>query len=163
MSGGDGETSMRAARESDIDRLEEIEQCCFSGDRLSRRSFRNLIRSPSALLVVAENAGILGYALTLTRRNSKSARLYSLAIQPQSHKQGLGMKLVKACEEAARLAGCTRIVLEVRADNVAAIALYQRMGYRRFGTAKRYYEDGEDALRFEKDLPGSAPRLRDPQ
>jgi ribosomal-protein-alanine N-acetyltransferase len=42
--------------------------------------------------------------------------------------------------------------LEVRQDNSAAIRLYERLGYRRFAARQGYYEDGEDAWRYEKKL-----------
>ena len=146
------EPLIRTAREADIDQLEDIERRCFSGDKLSRRSFRRFIRSPGACMIVAENAGILGYGLVLMRRDSASARIYSIAIQPQNHKQGLGKKLIQRCEELARRGGRGRMVLEVRVDNGAAIALYEKLGYRRFGIKRNYYEDGEDALRLEREL-----------
>ena len=37
-------------------------------------------------------------------------------------------------------------------DNPAAQRLYERKGYRRFGLKSGYYEDGADALRYEKAL-----------
>ena len=52
-------------------------------------------------------------------------------------------------------AGCDRLRLEVRADNEAAIGLYERRGYARFAETPDYYEDGEAAFRFEKALDGS--------
>ena len=40
-----------------------------------------------------------------------------------------------------------RFTLEVRTSNLAAIALYERFGFRAAGTRRRYYQDnGEDAL-----------------
>ncbi|MGB3840666.1 MAG: GNAT family N-acetyltransferase, partial [Rhodanobacter sp.] len=48
--------------------------------------------------------------------------------------------------------GCDRLRLEVRPDNAAAIRLYERAGFRRFGAYRRYYEDGTDAWRYEQAL-----------
>ena len=39
--------------------------------------------------------------------------------------------------------------LEVRVSNLAAINLYQQMGFAEVGRRKRYYENGEDALMME--------------
>ncbi|MEY2262323.1 GNAT family N-acetyltransferase, partial [Rhodanobacter denitrificans] len=36
--------------------------------------------------------------------------------------------------------------------NAAAIGLYERRGFRRTGHQPGYYEDGEDAWRYEKPL-----------
>jgi ribosomal-protein-alanine N-acetyltransferase len=49
-------------------------------------------------------------------------------------------------EEAVRL-GMTRMTLEVRVSNKAAINLYQSLGFEKGGLRKGYYaNDGEDAL-----------------
>ncbi|MEJ0097539.1 MAG: hypothetical protein WDM84_05845 [Bauldia sp.] len=45
----------------------------------------------------------------------------------------------------------------MREDNLPAIRLYERLGYRRIGRHARYYADGADALRYEKPLAGVAP------
>ena len=50
--------------------------------------------------------------------------------------------------------------LEVRADNSAAISLYERAGYRRSGERADYYEDGASALLFARKLAGSAVPMR---
>jgi ribosomal protein S18 acetylase RimI-like enzyme len=44
------------------------------------------------------------------------------------------------------------MMLEVRCDNVAAQALYRRMGYAVTASLPAYYEDGGDGLRFSKPL-----------
>jgi hypothetical protein len=47
--------------------------------------------------------------------------------------------------------------LEVREDNLRAIGIYEKAGFRRIGRETDYYEDGAPALRFEKTLRGGAP------
>jgi len=44
--------------------------------------------------------------------------------------RGLGMRLLQACVEKAWTKGITRIELEARADNTAAIALYEKVGFK---------------------------------
>ena len=44
--------------------------------------------------------------------------------------QGLGRQLLQACIEKAWSKGITRIELEARADNAAAIALYEKLGFK---------------------------------
>ncbi len=43
--------------------------------------------------------------------------------------RGIGTKLLHACVKKAWLKGITRIELEARADNAAAIALYEKLGF----------------------------------
>lgn len=42
--------------------------------------------------------------------------------------------------------------LEVDANNARAIARYRKAGYAAFGRRPGYYENGADALRFQKQL-----------
>jgi putative acetyltransferase len=56
--------------------------------------------------------------------------------------QGLGKLLLQACITKAWSKGITRIVLEARADNARAIALYERLGFKH-EAVKRH------ALRFD--------------
>ncbi|MFX9038806.1 GNAT family N-acetyltransferase, partial [Acinetobacter baumannii] len=52
----------------------------------------------------------------------------------------------------ARQRGAGILRLEVRVDNPSAIALYRALGFHDFAMRRDYYDDGTDALRFEKAL-----------
>jgi ribosomal protein S18 acetylase RimI-like enzyme len=150
---------IRPAAPDDLDLLVAIETTVFPGDRLSRRAMRHHVGHRRNVLVVVERDGvILGYALVALRSGSALARLYSIALVPEASGTGLGARLLDAAEQAAAERGATAMRLEVRADNASAIRLYDRRGYRRFGLLPSYYEDGQDALRFEKRLPPIASR-----
>lgn len=149
----DADIRIREAIRSDIDGLTRLEAEAFASDRLSRRRLAALINSPSASLLVAEREGsLLGYVLVLTRRNSRSARLYSLAVAPACAGRGIGSCLLGAAEAAAAARGAAALRLEVRGDNEAAILLYRRRGYSEIGRRADYYADGMTALRFMRDL-----------
>ncbi len=152
---------VRAARESDLDALLELEAEIFATDRLSRRGLRRLIRSPSAALLVAvHDRRPAGYALVLFRTTSVIGRLYSILVDPRAAGRGIGTALLAAAEKAARTRRATSIRLEVNERNRRAIRLYERAGYRRFGRYAAYYEDGAPALRYEKPLARPATRAR---
>ncbi|WP_265515594.1 GNAT family N-acetyltransferase/peptidase C39 family protein [Nitratireductor luteus] len=146
---------IRPARASDIDALLAIENTVFDTDRISRRSFRQHVESDTVTLLVGEeNASLAGYCLVLYRKGSGVARLYSIAVSPQSAGSGVGRMLLKAAEDAAYAHERLVLRLEVREDNSRAIGLYERTGYRRIGREEDYYEDGAAALRYEKLLRG---------
>jgi ribosomal protein S18 acetylase RimI-like enzyme len=54
--------------------------------------------------------------------------------------------LLDALLAEAERRGCTEVLLEVRADNAAAIGLYAARGFVTISTRRRYYADGADAL-----------------
>ena len=149
---------IRPATPEDIDALVEIENRCFDTDRLSRRSFRHMItKAHAALLLDEEGGAVRGYVLLLFNAGTSLARMYSIAVDPQYRSRGIGRQLMLAAEQAALAQDCVTLRLEVRVDNVSSIALYESMGYRRFGFYDDYYEDHMDALRYEKRL---VPSLR---
>jgi ribosomal protein S18 acetylase RimI-like enzyme len=150
----------RPAEPGDLDALIDLEHRVFATDRLSRRSLRRFLQSKSAQVVVADDGGRLaGAAVVLFRPRSSVARLYSIAVAPHLAGRGVGSMLLTAAEEAALGRDCTSIRLEVHETNHIAISRYRKSGYREFGRHARYYDDGGDALRFEKQLVRRPPGL----
>ena len=147
---------IRPACPDDLRALAALENSSFETDRISRRSYARLLNSPSAEVLIAEAPGdcgaITGSAVVLFRRNSNSARLYSIAVDAGHAGHGLGRALLEAAEGAARGRQCATMRLEAREDNRAAIGLYRAGGYQPAGRATNYYGDGCAALRFTKPL-----------
>ncbi|MDN5924160.1 MAG: GNAT family N-acetyltransferase [Xanthomonadales bacterium] len=145
--------SIRPATTADLPALVALEHAVFSSDRLSARQFQRHSHSDSALLLVCvSETALLGDSLLLFRRNTGVARLYSLAVAAAARGRGVGSALLDANEDAARHRDCRCLRLEVRIDNRAARALYERHGYVVFGQRPSYYADGADALRYQKPL-----------
>ncbi|PYF83181.1 ribosomal protein S18 acetylase RimI-like enzyme [Marinomonas alcarazii] len=145
---------IRLASIDDLKALLVLEGKAFTGDRLSRRSFRHAITSSGSALFVAkqEEGELLGYALLHLRQGTHLARLYSLAVSPEARGLGIGKLLIEACEKKALKKGKMLLRLEVSDVNHNAIALYQKMGYKEFGHYDAYYEDQTDAIRMQKRL-----------
>jgi ribosomal protein S18 acetylase RimI-like enzyme len=149
---------IREAVPSDLDALHEMENRSFRGDRLSRRSLRSLLKKGNATILVDDQDGrARGYALVLYNKGTSLARLYSIVVDPDFRGLGIGRVLLEAAEKDALGNDCVAMRLEVRKDNAAAIGLYRERGYRVFQTVADYYEDGTEALRFEK---GLVPHLK---
>lgn len=143
----------RHAARGDLAALVELENASFAGDRMSARQWRRHIDSASSEVLVATlGRRLAGAAVLLYRVRSRVARLYSIAVAADARGRGIGEVLLAASERAAAGRGCDRVRLEVRVDNATAQHLYERRGYRRFGLRRGYYEDGRDALRYEKAL-----------
>jgi ribosomal protein S18 acetylase RimI-like enzyme len=143
---------IHAARRADLDALVALEKAAFATDRISPRQWRRHLRSGSAAALVAKiGPSLAGAALLFFRRGSHVARLYSIAVDRGWRGHHVGERLLAAAERsAARRARCLR--LEVREDNAVARRFYATRGYQPIGRRAGYYEDGADALRFEKVL-----------
>ena len=145
--------SVREAADDDLDALVALECATFETDRISLAQWRRHVASDTACVLVAGPRGrVDGAAVVLYRRNSRRARLYSLAVAETARGRGLAKALLAAAEMGALRRGCDLLVLEVRADNPSAIALYEQRGYRRAARLPAFYEDGADGWRYTRAL-----------
>lgn len=153
--------SIRPAHIEDLDALDQLEKQSFVTDRLSRRSFRHWIGTSHRALLVAELANTLvAYILIIYHPGTRLARVYSLAVAEQARGFGIARKLMTAGEQASREGGRLYLRLEVSVDNIAAIRLYESLGFQKFGLYQDYYEDHQDALRYQKCIRRYQPMLQ---
>jgi [ribosomal protein S18]-alanine N-acetyltransferase len=154
-----GTPAVRSARDDDLEALLALE-ASFPGDRLGRAAFWRFLRSAHAAVWIAEVGGApVGDAIVVYRRGYGSARLVSLVVAPGWRRRGIGRVLLRHAEREATRRGCLALRLEVRADNLAALALYQGLGYASVGSTDHYYEDGSAAVRMRKLLAPDRTRL----
>lgn len=142
----------------DLDALLEIEELAFSSDRLTRRRMRHWIHAKNRAFIVCEaidparKTAVAGYILLFYRKNTASARLYSIAVSEKFRGYGIARQLMCRGEQQVQADRRVHVHLEVRPENRAAITLYESLGYHQFGLHQAFYEDGEDALRYQKHL-----------
>jgi [ribosomal protein S18]-alanine N-acetyltransferase len=144
---------VRDAARGDLDAIAKLERDSFPEDQVSRRSFAYYLRSPERPVIAATIDGELaGYVLIALRKGGRSARIYSIAVDPRFVRRGVGTALIAAAERFALRHEREAVTLEVRYDNAPAIALYEKCGFRPFGEHEDYYADGATALRYKKVL-----------
>lgn len=142
--------NIRSASLTDIDALVVLENQCFLTDHLGRRSFRRLIKSPSALVLgLFKDESLQAYILILTRTNSAWWRVYSVAVDPSCRGQGLSRVLLNYIIEQAQQSGATGVRLEVGVTNQVAYQLYLRLGFEVVDLLPAYYSDGQDGYRMQ--------------
>jgi ribosomal-protein-alanine N-acetyltransferase len=90
----------------------------------------------------------LGYCLI--SQQFDVIEILHLSVHPDERRKKIAHRLLNLCLDYAKNHAMAAIWLEVRASNVAAIALYQQMGFTKQGIRKQYYpcEAGgkEDAI-----------------
>jgi [ribosomal protein S18]-alanine N-acetyltransferase len=152
------------ATPADLDAIMALECAAFAAhEHFPRRVWRHLLgpaarrRTALTLVLRGERDDVLDAALSgLLRRNSRMARIYSLAVDPACHRRGLGRALIAAF--VRRLPSrCDTLSLEVRCDNAPARRLYDGLGLTVIQELPGYYPDGGDGLRYR--APLSALRL----
>jgi ribosomal-protein-alanine N-acetyltransferase len=111
-------------------------------------NFSDALRSKyQCKIFESETGDMLGYAVLMLAVDE--AELLDIAIAPKQQRRGWGRKLLDEMLALARRHDMRRMVLEVRASNSAAIALYRSAGFADIGLRREYYpaQNGrEDAI-----------------
>jgi ribosomal-protein-alanine N-acetyltransferase len=102
------------------------------------------LSKPSGVCLAADTGeGIAGYLVC--SRYADVWHLMNVAVDPERRREGIAEGLIETMLDTAGRDG--RYTLEVRVSNHGAIAMYERLGFRRAGRRRRYYHDnGEDAM-----------------
>ena len=138
---------------ADVDQLAALEIDLFRTDRCSKKSFRYLIRQAHVIVVKRDDSPeIVGYAILLSRKNSRKMRIYSFGIASAARGDGLAGRLLEVLENIVRDRKCATLTLEVSDSNVAALGLYKKHGFSQYGFRLGYYEDGGHAILMRKNI-----------
>jgi ribosomal-protein-alanine N-acetyltransferase len=137
----------------DIEPVMGLERELFGDEAWSDTMFWSELAEPTSRhYLVAEGPGgeVVAYA-GLCAYPPYESYVQTIAVAPAHQGHGVGtMLLTRLIDESVRR-GCTRLDLEVRADNLAAIALYERHGFSRIGLRRGYYQpSGVDAVVMRK-------------
>lgn len=127
---------------ADIPALVDLEEILFPGDApWSWEMFASELEVGNHYVVHRDSDGVIdGYAgLAII---GDEAEVHTIGVRPDAQGAGLGRKLLRQLMSAA---GDRRLLLEVRTDNAAAIALYASEGFSTLGVRRRYYHSGADA------------------
>lgn len=88
---------------------------------------RKLRVNPEWFLVGETDAGIV--AAVMAGYEGHRGWINYLAVDPDRRRGGVGRALMLAAEQRLAAAGCPKINLQVRPENKAAIAFYERIGF----------------------------------
>jgi ribosomal-protein-alanine N-acetyltransferase len=102
------------------------------------------LSKPNGICLAAEDeTGLVGYLVCA--RYDEVWHLMNVAVTAEQRRRGVATELLDRLFEDA--GSDARFTLEVRVSNMAAIAMYERRGFRSAGRRRSYYHDnGEDAL-----------------
>lgn len=104
----------------------------------STAEFEALLLDPACLAEgIDGKSGLAGFMLS--RRALDEAEILTVVVDPRARRQGCGERLLAS--HLARLPrdGVTTLFLEVSESNVAALALYRRLGFVQIGKRSNYY------------------------
>lgn len=128
----------------DLDKLCKIEMECFSREAFSKQQIASLLANYNALSLVAKiNSETVGFIIGMMHieRNSLVGHILTIDVLPKYRRKGIAQRLLQEIEKIFAEKNVKACRLEVREDNVAALRLYERLGYKRISKLKYYYGD----------------------
>ena len=140
-------TEVRAAGPADVPAVARLEAECLGVDAWSEGLVREGIHGslPTVSYLVAEHDGVVvGHAVTSAAGDI--AELQRIAVDPDHRRTGVASALLAGAVDAASRTEADRMLLEVREDNVGALAFYARAGFVEIDRRPRYYADGATAV-----------------
>ena len=153
-------TTVELMTEHDLLEVVEIEETCglslWGWD-----GYHTELGRRESIMLVARRAGwderqrLLGFVAA--RVNADEVHVNNIGVREGMRRAGLGSLLLRTALLKSRLYGAVRAVLEVRASNHDAQALYRRHGFAVAGRRKNYYKNPtEDALVMTAELETEA-------
>lgn len=137
----------------DLATVNTLEQQLFPHDPWSDQQWwQELASDHCHYWVVEQDQQIVGYGGVSIQR--PDADIQTMAIAPAVQGRGVGGLLLDTVIEHAREQGVRHIFLEVREDNVPALALYRRRGFEQISIRHRYYPDAMAAVVMRRTDPG---------
>lgn len=139
---------VRPGRAGDLKAMATVEQrAALNPWSLSQFLGNSLAKDTGSLVLESADEAVCGFAVY--QKVLDEATLLNIAVDPAVQGHGLGSLLMRALLARLRDSGTRRLLLEVRAGNRRAIALYRRFGFVDDGVRRNYYPGAtgtEDAL-----------------
>ena len=136
--------------ESHVAPIAQLETLCFS-DPWSENSIASELASRlSYWLVAVEDGQVLGYIGSQSVLGESD--MMNVAVHPDHRRRGIAEMLVTTLSHDLKERDNVCLTLEVRASNMPAIGLYEKLGFVQVGLRKNYYRNPrEDALILRKE------------
>ena len=138
---------MTAAHVAQIAQLEKV---CISDPWSEHRIASELENELSLWLVALDGDAVAGYVGSQSVLGETD--MMNIAVSPDYRRQGIGERLVTELVSWLKARGSHSLMLEVRASNLPAQKLYEKLGFQTVGRRPRYYHNPkEDALILRKE------------
>lgn len=142
---------IRTADISDAENIAAIEQESFTHHPWTKAMFQSALADPLYTFYVYEQEGILaGFACM--KDAGEEAEIEYIAVAKPFRRRGIATRLLNALISASVEKGAQAIFLEVGAQNLPAVALYEKHGFTRISVRKNYYGEGRDAFVYQRIL-----------
>ncbi len=124
--------------------LARMHQESFDPSWTGEDFLQHINRSSDTVLIAQINEAPIGFIVF--RLIAPECEIISLVVDQAQRKHGVGTALMNQAVRKAQSGGVRDMYLDVAIDNQAALALYEGMGFQRYGLRPRYYRRGNDKV-----------------
>lgn len=141
---------IRIMETQDVPQIAELEKICFC-DPWSENSIATELNNPlSCWLVAVCGEQVVGYVGSQTVLDGSD--MMNIAVSPDFRRMGVAENLIERLISMLYERKSRCLILEVRASNLPAITLYEKLGFLEIGRRRNYYRNPkEDALILRKE------------
>ena len=132
---------IKRATIEDSNLIFNLANAAFAPSPWPKSVFEHELKSPRSHYFMLDE-GFVGMTQILDE-----VEINSVAVHPNSQHQGIAQKLLTT---VFSLPDVTRFLLEVDETNIAAIRLYEKMGFSAYYRREKYYKNGHTAIMMER-------------
>ena len=142
---------IQLAKELHLNEILIIEKMVFNKP-WNREKFKNdlTLRSNTENWVYMKNKQVTGYIFGW--KVMDEFHINNIAVHTNFHRKYIGKSLIEHVSARLQKQDIRRIYLEVSWKNIPGQKLYKSLGFEQKGMRMDYYEKGDHALLFHKDL-----------
>ncbi len=148
--------TLRPYQSADFETLYSIDRACYPrGIAYSRSTLRQFLEMPGSDCLVAwtgsgTESEIAGFIVA--EAEGAEAHIITIDVLESQRRAGVGTALLRGIEDRLAARGVRRVELETATSNAAAVAFWERHGYRKAGVLHGYYLGRFDAYAMHKTL-----------
>lgn len=147
-------TDLRVVQSSDLVEIARLEVEVFGANAWSQAAVAAEVVAAAGparhVIVSTDDQIVVGYAVLMCAGDT--ADVLRIAVQAKHRREGRASAMLAALCDIAGSRDCRRMLLEVAADNTAALEFYIAQGFAEIDRRRGYYAGGVDALVLEKPL-----------
>jgi ribosomal protein S18 acetylase RimI-like enzyme len=124
--------AIRLMNFDDLNSVQKLDADAFSPVwRVSREMLEIAFQQATIATVAEDDDGVIGYQISTA--GPGGGHLARLAVHPRAQEHGIGYTLVRDMLAHFSRRGAFKITVNTQSDNVASLALYEKIGFKRTG------------------------------
>jgi [ribosomal protein S18]-alanine N-acetyltransferase len=141
---------IRIASIKDVHAMNELNRQCLLENYSLYDWYMTLSLTENVSRIAVDGERIVGYCLAIYYPRQRQGTIASIAVHPDYRRKGLANQLMSETMESLKSQGANCVNLMVRKSNLVAQHLYKQLGFCKYKSISKYYQNGEDAYGMRK-------------